>query len=160
MSGNSPYQRLNFMLSKLKHAMQHNPLLTEAMTRAYVFADASAASEVDHVEKLIDIMFARDGRRRADRGPLPRRSGDLGCVAVEPAGLGNRHQQTAESGHASADWRLKVTKMQLARCELSLDKRTGGAPPISARRPAGPTAVVSAEIRLPGGPAASSAAPP
>jgi hypothetical protein len=47
------------MISKLNRAMQRNPLLTEAMTRAYVFADASAAGEVDQVEKLIDSMFAR-----------------------------------------------------------------------------------------------------
>ncbi len=53
------YQRLNLMVSKLNRAMQRNPLLTEAMTRAYVFADASAAGEVDHVQKLIDSMFAR-----------------------------------------------------------------------------------------------------
>jgi AcrR family transcriptional regulator len=57
--GGTPYQRLNFMVSKLNRAMQRNPLLTEAMTRAYVFADASAAGEVDHVEKIIDSMFAR-----------------------------------------------------------------------------------------------------
>ena len=59
MTGGTPFQRLNFMVGKLNRAMQRNPLLTEAMTRAYVFADASAASEVDHVEKLIDGMFAR-----------------------------------------------------------------------------------------------------
>jgi AcrR family transcriptional regulator len=53
------YQRLNFMVNRLNRAMQRNPLLTEAMTRAYVFADASAAGEVDHVQKLIDSMFAR-----------------------------------------------------------------------------------------------------
>ncbi|MGV0993506.1 MAG: cholesterol catabolism transcriptional regulator KstR [Mycobacterium sp.] len=55
----SPYQRLSFMIGKLNRAMQRNPLLTEAMARAYVFADASAAGEVDHVEKIIDSMFAR-----------------------------------------------------------------------------------------------------
>jgi TetR/AcrR family transcriptional regulator, cholesterol catabolism regulator len=59
LTGATPYERLNFMVSKLNRAMQRNPLLTEAMTRAYVFADASAAGEVDHVEKLIDSMFAR-----------------------------------------------------------------------------------------------------
>ncbi|MEB3021630.1 cholesterol catabolism transcriptional regulator KstR [[Mycobacterium] crassicus] len=52
------HQRLNLVVSKLNRAMQRNPLLTEAMTRAYVFADASAAGEVDHVQKLIDSMFA------------------------------------------------------------------------------------------------------
>ncbi|WP_096874520.1 cholesterol catabolism transcriptional regulator KstR [Mycobacterium tuberculosis] len=56
VAGATPFQRLNFMVGKLNRAMQRNPLLTEAMTRAYVFADASAASEV---EKLIDSMFAR-----------------------------------------------------------------------------------------------------
>lgn len=59
LAGETPYQRLSFMVAKLNRAMQRNPLLTEAMTRAYVFADASAAGEVDHVEKIIDSMFAR-----------------------------------------------------------------------------------------------------
>ena len=58
-TGDTPYHRLSVMVSKLNRAMQRNPLLTEAMTRAYVFADASAAGEVDHVEKIIDNMFAR-----------------------------------------------------------------------------------------------------
>ena len=58
MPGGTSYQRLSFMISRLNRAMQRNPLLTEAMTRAYVFADASAAGEVDRVEKLIDSMFA------------------------------------------------------------------------------------------------------
>lgn len=53
------HQRLNAVVSKLNRAMQRNPLLTEAITRAYVFADASAAGEVDQVQKLIDSMFAR-----------------------------------------------------------------------------------------------------
>lgn len=59
LSGSTSYQRLHVMVSKLNRAMQRNPLLTEAMARAYVFADASAAGEVDHVEKIIDAMFAR-----------------------------------------------------------------------------------------------------
>src|SRR6202048_160423 len=58
LTGGTSYQRLNFMVSKLNRAMQRNPLLTEAMTRAFVFADASAAGEVDHVGKLVDSMFA------------------------------------------------------------------------------------------------------
>ena len=57
--GGTPYLRLNMMVGRLNRAMQRNPLLTEAMTRAFVFADASAAGEVDHVGKLMDSMFAR-----------------------------------------------------------------------------------------------------
>ena len=59
LAGGTLYQRLNLMVGKLNRAMQRNPLLTEAMTRAFVFADASAAGEVDHVGKLMDSMFAR-----------------------------------------------------------------------------------------------------
>ncbi|HZQ30810.1 MAG TPA: cholesterol catabolism transcriptional regulator KstR [Mycobacterium sp.] len=59
ISAGTPYQRLHQMISRLNRAMQRNPLLTEAMTRAFVFADASAAGEVDHVGKLMDSMFAR-----------------------------------------------------------------------------------------------------
>ncbi len=52
------HQRLNLVVNKLNRAMQRNPLLTEAMTRAYVFADASAGGGGDHGQKLIDSMFA------------------------------------------------------------------------------------------------------
>jgi len=80
MTGGSPYQRLNFMVSKLNRAMQRNPLLTEAMTRAYVFADASASGEVDHVEKIIDSMFARamaDGEPSEDQFHIARVISDV-----------------------------------------------------------------------------------
>lgn len=59
VTGDTALVRLTAMVGKLNRAMQRNPLLTEAMARAYVFADASAAGEVDHVEKIIDSMFAR-----------------------------------------------------------------------------------------------------
>jgi hypothetical protein len=39
--------------------LQRYPELTEAMTRAFMFADASAAAEVDTVGRLMDQMFAR-----------------------------------------------------------------------------------------------------
>ncbi len=81
VAGGSPFQRLNFMVSKLNRAMQRNPLLTEAMTRAYVFADASAAGEVDHVEKkIIDSMFARamsDGEPTEDQYHIARVISDV-----------------------------------------------------------------------------------
>ena len=80
VAGGTPFQRLSFMVSKLNRAMQRNPLLTEAMTRAYVFADASAASEVDTVEKLIDSMFARamsDGEPTEDQYHIARVISDV-----------------------------------------------------------------------------------
>ena len=48
--------------------------------RAYVFADASAASEVDTVEKLIDSMFARamaDGEPTEDQYHIARVISDV-----------------------------------------------------------------------------------
>ncbi len=79
-TGETPYRRLSSMVGKLNRAMQRNPLLTEAMTRAYVFADASAAGEVDHVEKIIDSMFARamsDGEPTEDQYHIARVISDV-----------------------------------------------------------------------------------
>src|SRR5664279_3460086 len=57
--GNTPTERLTFMIGKITKALQRDPQLTEAMTRAFMFADASAAAEVDTVGRLMDQMFAR-----------------------------------------------------------------------------------------------------
>lgn len=57
--GRSPLERMQLILGQITKAMQRDPLLTEAMTRAFMFADASAAAEVDHVGKLMDTLFAR-----------------------------------------------------------------------------------------------------
>ena len=78
--GDTPYERLTFVIGKLNRAMQRNPLLTEAMTRAFVFADASAAGEVDHVGKLMDAMFARamsDGEPTEDQYHIARVISDV-----------------------------------------------------------------------------------
>lgn len=80
VSGGTPFQQLSSMVAKLNRAMQRNPLLTEAMARAYVFADASAASEVDQVSKLIDTMFARamaDGEPTEDQYHIARVISDV-----------------------------------------------------------------------------------
>lgn len=57
--GHSPLERMHLILSLITKAMQRDPLLTEAMTRAFMFADASAAAEVDQVGKLMDRLFAK-----------------------------------------------------------------------------------------------------
>jgi AcrR family transcriptional regulator len=57
--GDTPYDRLMFILSRITKAMQRDPQLTEAMTRAFMFADATAAAEVDTVGRLMDRMIAR-----------------------------------------------------------------------------------------------------
>ncbi|MEE2031424.1 cholesterol catabolism transcriptional regulator KstR [Rhodococcus chondri] len=57
--GHGPLERMHLILSLITKAMQRDPLLTEAMTRAFMFADASAAAEVDQVGKLMDRLFAK-----------------------------------------------------------------------------------------------------
>jgi TetR/AcrR family transcriptional regulator, cholesterol catabolism regulator len=59
LPGDTSYARLRFILDRITKAMQRDPQLTEAMTRAFMFADASAAAEVDTVGRLMDRMFAR-----------------------------------------------------------------------------------------------------
>ncbi|SDH54693.1 DNA-binding transcriptional regulator, AcrR family [Actinokineospora alba] len=56
--GETPYDRVLQVLGRVTRAMQRDPHLTEAMTRAFMFADASAAAEVDAVGRLMDRMFA------------------------------------------------------------------------------------------------------
>lgn len=80
LGGDTPFERLSSLINSLNRANQRNPLLTEAMTRAYVFADASAATEVDHVEKIIDSMFARamaDGDPTEDQYHIARVISDV-----------------------------------------------------------------------------------
>ncbi|MDX3660293.1 cholesterol catabolism transcriptional regulator KstR [Streptomyces sp. ID05-26A] len=57
--GDSPYERLLFVLGRITRGLQRNPHLTEAMTRAFTFADASAGAEIDKVSLLMESMFTK-----------------------------------------------------------------------------------------------------
>ena len=46
LRGTTSLERLRHVLDMITIAMQRDPLLTEAMTRAFMFADATAAAEV------------------------------------------------------------------------------------------------------------------
>lgn len=58
LRGDNAVERLRHVLDMITYAMQRDPLLTEAMTRAFMFADASASAEVDQVAGVIDRLFA------------------------------------------------------------------------------------------------------
>ncbi len=58
LRGNTSLERLRHVLDMITLAMQRDPLLTEAMTRAFMFADASASAEVDKVANIIDRLLA------------------------------------------------------------------------------------------------------
>lgn len=56
--GETPKARLLFVLDRNTQALQRAPLLTEAMVRAFMFADATAAAEVETVGRQLEAMFA------------------------------------------------------------------------------------------------------
>lgn len=59
VAGETPTERLLAVLSGMTRAMQRDPHLTEAMVRAFMFADTTAAAEVEHVGLLMEEMFAK-----------------------------------------------------------------------------------------------------
>jgi TetR/AcrR family transcriptional regulator, cholesterol catabolism regulator len=57
--GDTAYDRMLHVLARVTRAMQRDPLLTEAMTRAFMFADPSAAAEVNTVARLMEQMLTK-----------------------------------------------------------------------------------------------------
>jgi hypothetical protein len=69
-----------FVLGRMTRTMQRDPLLTEAMTRAFMFADPSAASEVNTVAALMERILIRamhEGEPTADDAAIARIIGDV-----------------------------------------------------------------------------------
>lgn len=57
--GDTAQERMKVVVDMITKAMQSQPNLTEAMTRAFMFADASVANEVEEVGFLMDRIIAR-----------------------------------------------------------------------------------------------------
>ena len=78
--GDTPYERMLHVLGRMTRVMQREPMLTEAMTRAFMFADPSASAEVNAVARLMEDMFTRamhDGEPTADDRAKARVIGDV-----------------------------------------------------------------------------------
>jgi len=78
--GDTAYDRILYVLGRTTRAMQRDPLITEAMTRAFMFADPSAASEVNTVARMMEEMLTRamhDGEPTADERAIARVIGDV-----------------------------------------------------------------------------------
>ena len=78
--GDGAHERMQFVLARVTRAMQREPLLAEAMTRAFMFADPSASAEVNAVARLMEEMFTRamhDGEPTADDRAKARVIGDV-----------------------------------------------------------------------------------
>jgi TetR/AcrR family transcriptional regulator, cholesterol catabolism regulator len=78
--GDTPADRMLYVLSRVTRSMQRDPMLTEAMTRAFMFADPSAAAEVNMVARQMARMFTRamhEGEPSADDMAIARVIGDV-----------------------------------------------------------------------------------
>jgi TetR/AcrR family transcriptional regulator, cholesterol catabolism regulator len=78
--GDTAYDRMLFVLGKITRSMQREPLLIEAMTRAFMFADPSAASEVNTVARIMEEMLTKamhEGEPTADEQAVARVIGDV-----------------------------------------------------------------------------------
>jgi TetR/AcrR family transcriptional regulator, cholesterol catabolism regulator len=78
--GETPYERMMYVLSRITRSMQREPMLTEAMTRAFMFADPSAAAEVNAVARLVEQVLTKamhDGEPSGDDKAIARVIGDV-----------------------------------------------------------------------------------
>jgi AcrR family transcriptional regulator len=78
--GDAPDARVLFVLDRITRAMQREPMLTEAMTRAFMFADPSAAAEVNAVARLMEHMLTgamHEGEPTAVETAIARIIGDV-----------------------------------------------------------------------------------
>jgi len=83
--GSTPYERVLFVLGRITRTMQREPMLTEAMTRAFMFADPSAAAEVSTVARLMERMLTRamhEGDPSADEIAIAWLLGDVWLSAL------------------------------------------------------------------------------
>lgn len=55
--GDTPHERVMFVLHGSTRSLQRNPNLTEALTRAFMFADASVTTEIHAVGLLLTSML-------------------------------------------------------------------------------------------------------
>jgi len=78
--GDTPGERMLFVLGRMTRNMQRSPMLTEAITRAFMFADPSAAAEVNAVAGFMERMLARamhEGEPTPDEAAIARIIGDV-----------------------------------------------------------------------------------
>jgi len=78
--GDTAHERILYVLGRTTRSMQREPLLTEAMTRAFMFADPSAAAEVNTVARLMEDLLTNAmhaGEPTADERAIARVIGDV-----------------------------------------------------------------------------------
>jgi AcrR family transcriptional regulator len=67
--GDTPYERVMFVLERTTRALQRDPKLTEALTRAFMFADASVKDEIHEVGMKLTSLIGRTMSGTLDHEP-------------------------------------------------------------------------------------------
>jgi TetR/AcrR family transcriptional regulator, cholesterol catabolism regulator len=78
--GDTSYDRMLYVLGRVTRTMQRDPMITEAMTRAFMFADPSAATEVNTVARMLEKLLTKaihEGEPTADERAIARVIGDV-----------------------------------------------------------------------------------
>jgi TetR/AcrR family transcriptional regulator, cholesterol catabolism regulator len=106
--GDTPYERVIHVLGRTTRSMQREPMLIEAMTRAFMFADPSAANEVNTVARLMERMLTKamhEGEPSADDIAIARVIGDVWLSSLI-AWVTRRASADDVSGHLELAARL------------------------------------------------------
>ena len=104
--GDTPAERVTYVLTRATRGLQRDPHLTEALTRAFMFADASVASEIHVVGMQLTAMINRAMRATStSRAPSPPRTrsrspSDQRRLAGRPRRLGHRPLERRRGGRA------------------------------------------------------------
>ena len=109
--GDTPYDRMLHVLGRMTRMMQREPMLTEAMTRAFMFADPSAAAEVNTVARLMERMLTKamhEGEPSADDMAIARVIGDV-WLSNLVAWVTRRASATDVSNHLELAARLLLS---------------------------------------------------
>ena len=77
--GDTAHERVMFLLDQTTRGLQRDPNLTEALTRAFMFADASVKTEILTVGRLLTTMLTR--AMHPDRTELAEHTEDDVAVA-------------------------------------------------------------------------------
>jgi AcrR family transcriptional regulator len=78
--GDSPAERVMHVLAHTTRTLQREPHLTEALTRAFMFADSSVFREIEQVEQQVSRLLLR--AIRPDDGDRPRAGDRTRAVEV------------------------------------------------------------------------------
>jgi TetR/AcrR family transcriptional regulator, cholesterol catabolism regulator len=77
--GDTAHERVMYLLDRTTRGLQRDPNLTEALTRAFMFADASVKTEILTVGRLLTTMLTR--AMHPDRTELAEHTDDDVAVA-------------------------------------------------------------------------------